>query len=346
MAPARPDICIVGGGLAGLTLGIGLRQCAVPVRIVEAGRYPRHRVCGEFIRGRGQETLRRLGLWDSLQAVGARPARTGAFYVGDQVVVRTLPEEALCVERFHLDSLLARTFSDSGGELVTDSRWVRNDWPSGFVRSTGRRVQVDRRNGSWFGLKCHLRGIALKADLELHFMPGGYVGLCRLAGGKVNACGLFHTRLRQGSGRVVGKDWFLGQVASSLCERMAAAEWLDDSFCAVAGIPVRPARARGDRECSIGDAVSMIAPLTGNGMSMAFESGELATEPLNLFHQGAASWESTSAEIARRINGAFSTRLRLGWWLHYMIFQLGGARFALAALKRDAAWRLFFALTR
>src|SRR5882724_2878130 len=55
------SIEIVGGGLAGLALGIGLRRHGVPVIIWEAGHYPRHRVCGEFISGRGQETLVRLG---------------------------------------------------------------------------------------------------------------------------------------------------------------------------------------------------------------------------------------------------------------------------------------------
>ena len=50
-------ITIVGGGLAGLTLGIGLRQRGVPVKILEAGSYPRQRVCGEFISGNGQAVL-------------------------------------------------------------------------------------------------------------------------------------------------------------------------------------------------------------------------------------------------------------------------------------------------
>jgi len=51
--PSCKPITIVGGGLAGLTLGIGLRQRGVPVTIWEAGKYPRHRVCGEFISGNG-----------------------------------------------------------------------------------------------------------------------------------------------------------------------------------------------------------------------------------------------------------------------------------------------------
>src|SRR5579883_1488023 len=82
---ARPStvntpITIVGGGLAGLTLGIGLRQRGVPVTVWEAGHYPRHRVCGEFISGRGQETLARLGLREKLEQAGVISARTAAFF--------------------------------------------------------------------------------------------------------------------------------------------------------------------------------------------------------------------------------------------------------------------------
>src|SRR5580692_8539854 len=77
---ARKPITIVGGGLAGLTLGIGLRQRGVPVAIWEAGHYPRHRVCGEFISGKGQGTVLRLGLQELLLQAGAVPARTAAFF--------------------------------------------------------------------------------------------------------------------------------------------------------------------------------------------------------------------------------------------------------------------------
>jgi len=45
MAEAK-RITIICGGLAGLTLGIALRQCEVAVTICEAGHYPSHRVSG------------------------------------------------------------------------------------------------------------------------------------------------------------------------------------------------------------------------------------------------------------------------------------------------------------
>src|SRR5881392_454524 len=98
-------ITIAGGGLAGLTLGIGLRQRGVPVIVREAGSYPRHRVCGEFISGRGQNTLERLALRDSIIQAGAIMARNAAFFSNRaSSPVRSLPTPALCLSRFTLDS--------------------------------------------------------------------------------------------------------------------------------------------------------------------------------------------------------------------------------------------------
>src|SRR4051812_14063636 len=74
--PAKKPITIIGGGLAGPALGIGLRPRSIPVTVWEAGHYPRHRVCCEFISGCGHETLARLGLRERLLEAGAIPART------------------------------------------------------------------------------------------------------------------------------------------------------------------------------------------------------------------------------------------------------------------------------
>jgi menaquinone-9 beta-reductase len=73
-------VTIVGGGLAGLTLGIALRRRNIPVTVWESGAYPRHRVCGEFISGRGQAVLEYLGLMQQLCSCGARRAVSAAFF--------------------------------------------------------------------------------------------------------------------------------------------------------------------------------------------------------------------------------------------------------------------------
>ena len=103
-------VTIIGGGLAGLTLGIGLRQHGVPVSVQEAGDYPRHRVCGEFISGGGQVVLERLGLLADFQKAGAVYARTAMFVCGTaRSPVRQMAIPALCLSRHKMDALLAET---------------------------------------------------------------------------------------------------------------------------------------------------------------------------------------------------------------------------------------------
>src|SRR5450432_1018430 len=111
-------ITMVGGGLAGLTLGIGLRQRDVPVIIYEAGNYPRHRVCGEFISGRGQAALERLKLRELLERAGGVHAQTAAFFSETKSTAPlSLPTPAICLSRFTLDAALAKRFRELGGEL-------------------------------------------------------------------------------------------------------------------------------------------------------------------------------------------------------------------------------------
>src|SRR5207247_6132842 len=105
MAVFKP-ITIIGGGLAGLTLGIGLRQRGIPVTVWEAGSYPRHRVCGEFISGCGQEALVRLGLLQAFVQAGAVSACSAAFFSAKgSSPVRPLPAPALCLSRFTMDAV-------------------------------------------------------------------------------------------------------------------------------------------------------------------------------------------------------------------------------------------------
>ena len=313
-------ITIAGGGLAGLTLGIGLRQRGVPVTLWEAGHYPRHRVCGEFISGEGQNTLARLGLLHGLQIAGACPAVSAAFFSGKiRVAAYTLPVAALCISRYVLDQWLAREFIRLGGELRVGTRW-RGAFGSGVVRAGGRRAQPSVDGWRLFGLKVHARDIALDADLEMHFVPSGYVGLCRLADGEVNICGLYRSRTTVPDLAQRWRDWLGGPANSVLHARLAVARLDEASLCSVAGLCLQPQHATQQAECCIGDALTMIPPVTGNGMSMAFESAELAIEPLAQFSGGDLTWSQAQLQIARACNHQFTRRLRWAGYLQQGLF--------------------------
>ncbi len=346
MSAPRP-VTIVGGGLAGLTLGIALRQRNVPVVLWEADRYPRHRVCGEFISGRGRQTLVVLGLEKLLRDSGACEARTSCFHARSTTgPIRTLPEPALCISRFALDATLASEFRTLGGELREGERYSASAANEGVVRATGRRPQTQAAHWRWFGIKTHARNVKLESDLEMHLLPNGYVGICRLADGIVNVCGLF--RRNGESDTTVSRTQLLrGEVGTALNHRLANAEFLPETTLAVGGLNLRPELGTANDECRIGDALTMIPPFTGNGMSMAFESAELARDPLEQWSRGQATWLDTRNQIARRCDLAFRRRLQWAGRLHALMF-FRPLQSALAAwLPRSTrSWDFLFSHTR
>ena len=349
MSSPKP-ITIIGGGLAGLTLGIGLRQRGVPATIWEAGHYPRHRVCGEFISGRGQAVLERLGLLARCHLAGAVSARTAMFVCGlHRSPVRPLPAPALCLSRHKLDALLAETFQQAGGELRVNARRPTAEDGEGIVQASGRRTQPAGTSPRWFGVKAHVPRsypVPLEADLEMHLSRDGYIGVNRIGDGEVNVCGLF--RARAEDRRPESKaEWLRGERDSLLRERLRAAEFAPESFCSVAGLQLRPQRAAALADCRIGDALTMTPPVTGNGMSMAFESAELAVEPLADFSRGRLEWAAARRRIAQRCDAAFARRLAWARRLQWMMLSpaLPGPLGAVM-LRSEWLWRFLFARTR
>lgn len=331
-----------------MTLGIGLRQRNVPVTIYEAGHYPRHRVCGEFISGRGLEVLARMGLRERFLQVGATFARTAAFVLGQRnSPVRPLPEPALCLSRYKLDETLAADFRGAGGELLENQRYRDGDWSGGVVRASGRRLQNADADWRWLGLKVHAGEVCLEADLEMHGLRHGYVGFCRLPDGEVNVCGLFR-RVRGASESLPPwAELLRGEPGTRLHERMQKAVLDQSSFCSVAGFSLQPQRADSHPECAIGDALTMIPPVTGNGMSMAFEAAEIAIEPLASYSEGNVTWSRARERISQACDGAFARRLAAARWLQWMMFTpILRTSVGSLALRSEWLWRIMYARTR
>jgi 2-polyprenyl-6-methoxyphenol hydroxylase-like FAD-dependent oxidoreductase len=339
-------ITIVGGGLAGLTLGIGLRQHGIPVAIWEAGDYPRHRVCGEFISGNGPAVLQRLGLQPLLERAGAVRVNSAAFVSGpNSSPVRDLPSAALGLSRYVMDATLAAEFQRLGGALHHNTRRQENDFGEGIVRASGRRPQPTENGWRWFGLKAHATNVNLTADLEMHVSADNYVGVNRINGGEVNVCGLF--RGRPGETRESGFELLRGKPGSPLRERLVSARFDEGSFCSVAGLSLKPQRAGDKTECCIGDAITMIPPVTGNGMSMAFESAEIAIEPLSRFSRNEMNWTEARDTIARACDTAFAERLTWAHRLQWLMFSpMLRTPLGKILLRSDGLWNFLFAKTR
>ena len=302
---------IIGGGLAGLTLGLGLVRAGANVTVFEAGDYPRHRVCGEFITGLAETTMARLGLAPLLADAG-RLSEVEWFFGGSAILRQRLPAPALALSRHALDARLAHAFRAAGGRLLTGVRVNTSEAPEGRIFSTGRR----RGPSPWLGLKLHARGLRLTGDLELHLGDGAYVGLCPVENGRVNVCGLFRRRPDIAANRETMIEAYLRATGlEGLAARLAETEVCPESCCAVAGL-IFSRRGSACGRMNLGDTFAMIPPFTGNGMAMAFQSAELALDPLLAWARGEAAWEETLRLFGDRLRRHFRLRLATANLLH------------------------------
>lgn len=308
---------IIGGGLAGLALGLALRREGIPVTVHEAGTYPRHRVCGEFIAGLSASTVARLRLAPFL--AGAIVHHEVAWCrEGCRPVVQRLPAPAVAISRYRLDAELAEAFVNAGGVLRTRSRVADLTAGQGRILATGRRAGPPR----WVGLKIHVRDLSLACDLEMHLGRRSYVGLARIPEG-VNLCGLFRVRPIRGQGAALLGAYLEAAGLNGLADRVWAARVDSRSFCAVAGLDFgRTTAAPG--QIVLGDAGGMIPPFTGSGMATAFESAELAVGPLRDFARGACAWSVTCQRVNESLHRRFRLRRAAARALHP--FLLGSIR--------------------
>lgn len=328
MNPHRP-IEITGGGLAGLSLGLALRQAGVAVTVHEAGDYPRHRVCGEFITGLDAATIGRLGLAPIL-ADALQHREVGWFIRQKLTRTQRLPQPALGISRHRLDARLAEAFIAAGGKLHTHSRSAAGVAREGSVIATGKRAT----RSPWLGLKIHALELPLIRDLEFHLGTHAYVGLARIEAGRVNVCGLFQRRDVRGQGRALLLGYLRAAGLDELADRLAATATDEASFCAIAGVGFN-ARFRTDACLRLGDAGALIPPFTGNGMAMAFQGAAIAVDPLVAYSAGRLDWPAAVATIQSGLRRRFRLRLAAAAVMHPFLLDPPGQRWLAACTRTD-----------
>jgi menaquinone-9 beta-reductase len=311
MSMLRP-ITIVGGGLAGLSLALALQRRGIPVTVCEAGRYPRPKVCGEFIAGLDDATSRALGLAPLLDA--QRRHHVASWHGRDGLMFRhRLPRPAIGVSRQWLDTRLAEAFRSAGGELRERTRVEWRAPSPGTVLACGR----PRHPGGWIGLKLHVRGLFLDADLEMHLGERAYVGLAGVEDGRINVCGLFAPRPGSGGPPEAVLDRYLRSCGLiRLADRLVKAAICEDARAAVAGVHFGYARNPDRSLLALGDAFAAIPPFTGHGMAMALQSAAVALDPLLAWSEGNVEWARTTQRVRRRLQRKFALRLALARALH------------------------------
>ncbi len=314
-------ITIIGGGLAGLSLGVALQKRGIPTTLHEAGCYPRHRVCGEFLNGVGDETLGHLGILDLF--ADAHINEQARWYLrGKTLREDGLPVAVRGISRYTIDQRLADRFVELGGNLKENSR-VTGEVQPGTIQTCGRRRTT---NGKWLGLSCHLQNASLPADLEMHLGKEGYVGLSKIENGRVNLCGLFRERDIGPASRIDRIPRYLEENGlTQLAEFVRSSNPDPNSVIGVNAFRIGwQKRSNAGNNLALGDCLGIIPPFTGNGMSMALESAALAIDPIVQFSRGKLSWSNCVELCSQQLQHSFRKRMRLAQSIHPLLLHRPG----------------------
>src|SRR5690348_5293125 len=109
------DVAIVGAGPAGSSAAITLARAGARVLLLERGRFPRHKVCGEFVSAESLGLLGRLLAPENPFASALTITRTRLFIDG-RVVEASIAPAAASITRHDLDLALWNAAMASGAD--------------------------------------------------------------------------------------------------------------------------------------------------------------------------------------------------------------------------------------
>jgi flavin-dependent dehydrogenase len=338
--------------LAGSGIAAALAQRGWDVLLIERDRFPRHKVCGEFLSPEAQASLRTLGVHDPVAALAPVPLHGAAITTpGGATVEMELPAAAWGLSRHALDARLAAAVAEAGGEVwegtaVTGAARCGDTWQVQVRREEGGRRQTTEvqarallvalgrhssgglppRNAAegsdkrgWrhcVGLKVHYRQVQMPPRVELYLFGGGYVGINPIEGDRANVCLLITYAAFQAAGRSLACVLEMAAARHpTLAQRLRGAQPVAESECAVAPVDTQRTPAPWDAALAapcLGDTAAMIPPLAGDGMAMALRSAELCLAPADAYLRGAVSLDEWERAYTGAWQQEFGGRLRLG----------------------------------
>ena len=330
------DVIIIGGGLAGLINAIQLSKGGLKVVLVEKNAYPFHRVCGEYI---SNEVL------PFLCSIGADPSKLSPSHINKLTVTSSfgatlntsLEMGGFGVSRYRLDLYLYEIAVKNGVEFLLNTQaldviFVNENFivklsdgkeltSKLVVGSFGKRSNLDRQlNRSFFykrspyiGVKYHIKTTLDRDRISLHNFKDGYCGFSAIEDDKFCLCYLTTRENLKRSGSIDLMEKSILFKNKHLKYLFENAEFLFDKPEVINEISFERKGIIDNHIFMSGDTAGMIAPLCGNGMSMAIHSAKILSECI-LEAYGNANFSREKLEQKYQIlwNAQFSKRIYVG----------------------------------
>ena len=310
---SQSDIAIVGAGPAGSSAAIFLARKGYSVALIDKERFPREKLCGDFINPINRPVFRALGVEEEI--LSQQHEKVTSFrmtsFSGEEAeaaLVGRGEDTGLGLRRFDLDHILLKRAASEGASLFEETkvRSIRKEnggWNleidrRGIVEHLPARVLIgaDGRN-SWVahhlgmvtasstrrrsvGFQVRLKSTTkIGSKVEIHLFPDGYAGLVGLGDHTVTL------------GFAVGKTVLRYQAPERLLDsHLSVNPYLKETLrrseivgamCSTYPIYFSPRRSYGNGVLLAGDAARVSEPVTGEGIYFAMKSGELAAKALD-----------------------------------------------------------------
>ncbi|HET9697513.1 MAG TPA: FAD-dependent oxidoreductase [Terriglobales bacterium] len=301
------DLAIVGGGPAGTAAAITAARSGLKTILFERGRFPRHKVCGEFVSAESHDLLLEL-LGTDHQLLRTPPAITRAKMFSDgRCVEFELASPGWSITRHDLDAALWEKAKACGVDCregtVVDAIAANSVTIQGStiptkstINAAGRWSNLRRATNipspRWIGLKAHFSGEHAPASTDIYFFEGGYCGVQPIGPNELNASAMVRSDVAT----------TLEQVFAAHPELYQRSRAWNQNFNTLSTSPLiheKPIPVS-DGVVNAGDAAGFIDPFVGDGISLALRSGALAA-------QHAAEPGSYEREYMRRFGKIFAT---------------------------------------
>lgn len=317
MTTHQAEIIVCGGSLAGLSAAIQLKKLGYNPLVLEKAKFPRAKLCGEFLGPDAFPVLKELGLLNRVEQAAYGRIDNVIFHnrSGNKMNIplrwmsRKYPY-AVAIPREKLDFIMLEYARSLSIQVLEQTRvqpsvskvgnWFNLNVQTPetvmvyqtriFVDASGRNsgvcldsneARMIKTGSKTLGLQCHVHCEVIQdLDLRMYLFPGGYGGIQPISPGLANLCVLLNEvpiNLR--------KTDFHSVIRNTVQLNPATQPFINalepaTGFNTTANLNLYGIR---NEILQIGDARLTVEPFTGSGMAQALETGYLAA---NIIHQG------------------------------------------------------------
>lgn len=360
------EIAIIGGGPSGSTAAVYLANFGFDVCLIEKKIFPREILCGEFLSREVVKNLKELNLFNNFLNLNPNPMSSFAMFYDKKEISTQLDFQAYGLKRSAFDNLLLMNAKAKGvkvyqpyevSEIIKENNNYKLSLKSSVnssqminsryvIAAYGKRNHLDAKlNRKFISYKSNLDGIKYHVNkkflrnvnddqIQIFTANGIYCGVNSVSNEEATFCFLED---RAG----------ISSTPAQSLERLANS---NSSFKSLFSLGIENVflsnRVYGSGDIffgrrnkvengifMIGDAAQVIAPLAGDGISMAMDSAKLLANLFNDKKQKNISDADLYEMYNRKWQKCFERRLKTALFIQKVLFNKVGRRISLSSLQ-------------